>query len=112
MRKFALLVAVMAVAVLPATGAMAQTSDGQVIVVHGVPDLEVDVYVNGDLTLEGFQFGDVAGPLALPEGTYDVEIYAAGADRRSGGDDCRLSAGRRRPDSGSVRREQLGDRGR
>lgn len=80
MRKFALLAAVMAVAVLPATAAMAQTSDGQVIVVHGVPDLEVDVYVNGDLTLEGFQFGDVAGPLPLPEGTYDVEIYAAGAD--------------------------------
>ena len=48
MRKFALLVAVMAVAVLPATAAMAQTSDGQVIVVHGVPDLEVDVYVNGE----------------------------------------------------------------
>ncbi|MFP3915344.1 MAG: DUF4397 domain-containing protein [Actinomycetota bacterium] len=80
MRKMALLAAVAALAVLPALGAAAQTTEGQVIVVHGVPDLEVDVYVNGDLTLEGFQFGEVAGPLDLPEGTYDVEIYAAGAD--------------------------------
>lgn len=80
MRKIALLVAVTALAVFPAMGAMAQSAEGQVVVVHGVPDLDVDVYVNGDLTLEGFRFGDVAGPLDLPEGTYDIEIYAAGAD--------------------------------
>ncbi len=80
MRKLMLLAAVMALAVFPATAAMAQSSEGQVIVVHGVPDLDVDVYVNGDLTLEGFQFGDVAGPLDLPAGSYEVEIFAAGAD--------------------------------
>jgi hypothetical protein len=76
--RLALLAAVLAV--VPALGAMAQTNEGEVIVVHGVPDLLVDVYVNGDLTLEDFAFGDVAGPLALPEGTYDLEIYAADAD--------------------------------
>lgn len=80
MRKIALLAAVTALVVLPAMGAMAQSNEGQVIVVHGVPDLAVDVYVNGDLTLEGFQFGEVVGPLDLPEGTYEIEIYAAGAD--------------------------------
>lgn len=84
MRKLMLLMAVMALAIFPATAAMAQSSEGQVIVVHGVPDLDVDVYVNGDLTLEGFQFGQVAGPLTLPEGTYDIEIYGAGSDPAAG----------------------------
>ncbi len=41
MRKLMLLMAVMAVAILPATAAMAQSEEGQVIVVHGVPDLDV-----------------------------------------------------------------------
>ncbi|HEX6220869.1 MAG TPA: DUF4397 domain-containing protein, partial [Acidimicrobiia bacterium] len=39
-----------------------------------------DVYVNGELTLEDFEYGDVAGPLALPEGSYDLEVYPADAD--------------------------------
>jgi hypothetical protein len=80
MRKVIMALIAGLLAILPASAAMAQSGDGQVIVVHGVPDLNVDVYVNGDLTLEGFAFGDVAGPLTLPAGTYDVEIYAAGAD--------------------------------
>jgi hypothetical protein len=73
----------MLLALLPATGALAQSSEGQVVVVHGVPDLTVDVYVNGDLTLEDFEFGTVAGPLTLPAGTYDLEIYPADADPSS-----------------------------
>ena len=80
MRKLRLALLAMAVALVPATAAFGQSSEGEVIVVHGVPDLTVDVYVNGDLTLEDFEFGDVAGPLALPAGSYDLEIYAADAD--------------------------------
>lgn len=80
MRRITVLLGAFALAIVPALGAMAQSAEGQVIVVHGVPDLDVDVYVNGDLTLEAFQFGDVAGPLSLPEGSYDIEIYATGAD--------------------------------
>lgn len=76
--RLAALVAVMAL--VPALGAMAQSNEGEVIVVHGVPDLTVDVYVNGELTLEDFEYGDVAGPLALPEGSYDLEVFAADAD--------------------------------
>lgn len=79
MRKLLLLFAAMLLALVPAT-ASAQSSEGQVVVVHGVPDLVVDVYVNGDLTLEDFEFGDVAGPLTLPAGTYDLEVYPADAD--------------------------------
>ncbi len=80
MRKLRLALLTMAVALVPASAALADSHEGEVIVVHGVPDLTVDVYVNGDLTLEDFEFGDVAGPLALPAGSYDLEIYAADAD--------------------------------
>ena len=48
-------------------------------VLHGVPDLMVDVYVNGTLTLDTFAPGDVAGPLDLAPGTYTVAITAADA---------------------------------
>lgn len=83
MRKLIVLFGAMLLALLPTTGALAQSSDGQVVVVHGVPDLTVDVYVNGSLTLEDFEFGDVAGPLTLPAGTYDLEVYPADADPSS-----------------------------
>lgn len=83
MRKLIVLLGAMLLALLPATGALAQSAEGQVVVVHGVPDLTVDVYVNGTLTLEDFEFGTVAGPLTLPAGTYDLEVYPADADPSS-----------------------------
>jgi hypothetical protein len=73
-----LLVALGLVALL-AMPAAAQSGDASVTVVHGIPDTPVDVYVNDELTLEGFEPGDVAGPLSLPAGTYQVDIRAAGA---------------------------------
>lgn len=81
MKKLLTLLAVMALLIVP-SAALAQ-DEGTVTVVHGVPDLEVDVYVNGDLTLEGFMFGDVEGPLTLPAADYDIEVFAAGADPAS-----------------------------
>ncbi|WP_062381779.1 DUF4397 domain-containing protein [Demequina pelophila] len=48
-------------------------------VLHGVPDLTVDVYVNGELTLDDFAPGDLAGPLELEPGTYSVALTAADA---------------------------------
>jgi len=79
MRRLTLstLVAIMVVALAPA--ATAQTSGGQVTVIHGIPGLTVDVFVNGDATLEGFEPGDVAGPLDLPAGDYDLDIAPAGS---------------------------------
>jgi len=59
--------------------AHAADGDAQLSVFHGVPDTPVDVYVNGDLTLDDFEPGDVAGPLELPPGTYSVAITAADA---------------------------------
>ena len=45
-----------------------------VSVVHGVPGLTVDVYVNGKLTLPGFKPGTITDPLALPAGTVIADI--------------------------------------
>ena len=46
---------------------------------HGIPDTPVDVYVNGELTLDDFQPGDLAGPLDLPAGDYAVALTATDA---------------------------------
>ncbi len=79
MRKIMLTLIAVALASMPAT-ALAQSEDGTVTVVHGVPDLSVDVYVNDALTLSGFEFGTVTDPLTLAAGDYDIDIRAAGAD--------------------------------
>jgi hypothetical protein len=60
-----------------AAPAMAQESS-QVAVVHGIPGQPVDVYVDGELTLEDFQPGEIAGPLELPSGSYDIDLTAPG----------------------------------
>ena len=57
----------------------AAEGDAQLSVLHGIPGLTVDVYVNGALTLDNFAPGTLAGPLALPAGTYSVAITAADA---------------------------------
>lgn len=64
----------------PANAISATSSD--VYVVHGIPELPVDVYVNGALTLEDFTLEEdgVAGPLDLPAGDYDIQVFATGAD--------------------------------
>ena len=49
-------------------------SDAMVSVFHGIPGATVDVYVDDKLTLDDFKPGDLAGPLALPAGTYSVKI--------------------------------------
>ncbi|WEK14628.1 MAG: DUF4397 domain-containing protein [Candidatus Microbacterium phytovorans] len=67
-------------AVTVAAPATAATSDDATLsVLHGIPDTPVDVYVNGDLTLDDFQPGDLAGPLELPAGDYDVALTATDA---------------------------------
>lgn len=52
-------------------------------VLHGVPDLTVDVYVDGDLTLDDFAPGELAGPLELPAGDYEIAITEADAQDAS-----------------------------
>jgi hypothetical protein len=49
-------------------------------IVHGVPETPVDVYANGLLLVEGFEFGEIVEQVLLPAGSYEIGIYAAGAD--------------------------------
>jgi hypothetical protein len=78
MRKLLVLLTALGT-VLAFTGtASAQAADGTVTVVHGVPGLTVDVYVNGEPTLTGFEPLTVTDPLELPAGDYAIDIRAAG----------------------------------
>ena len=56
MRKFVLLFGAGLLAILSmlAAPAGAQAATGTVTVIHGIPGLSVDVYVNGKLPLEDF----------------------------------------------------------
>lgn len=75
------LIAAAAIGFIASTGAAtpAQAADdGTVTVVHGIPGLDVDVYVNGDNTLADFKPGTVTDPLTLPAGDYTIDIYKTG----------------------------------
>ena len=73
-------------------------SDAKLSVLHAVPDLTVDVYVDGKRTLNDFKPGSLAGPLSLKAGTYEVAITAGDADDDSdpaiGPVDLTLKSGR------------------
>ena len=60
------------------TTAPAWAATSKVSVVHGIPGQPVDVYVNGEKTLDNFEPGTVAGPLDLEEGTYDLALTKPG----------------------------------
>ena len=78
--------ALAAVGVAAPANAISDTS-ADLYVVHAVPNLPVDVFVNGELTLDAFQSGTSAGPLDLPEGEYLVEVFAdSDATERPAGD--------------------------
>ena len=64
---------------LAAPASASAAGSGTVTVIHGVPGLTVDVYVNGKATLTGFAPDTVTPPIALPAGTYTIDIRKAGA---------------------------------
>ncbi|MFS0867196.1 DUF4397 domain-containing protein [Microbacterium sp. 179-B 1A2 NHS] len=70
--------AIAVTAFAPATAATSDTAD--LAVLHGIPDTPVDVYVDGELTIDDFEPGDLGGPLELPAGTYAVALTAADAE--------------------------------
>ena len=83
MRTRIIVLMTLALSVVMATAASAQSDTGSVTVVHGVPGVTVDVYVNDDLTLEDFEPGTITDPLELPAGSYEVDIFPADADPES-----------------------------
>ena len=89
MPKFVLSL-VMALTLLLGLGGAAQAADPasparnrptSVYVVHGIPGVNVDVYVNDTLAIPNFKPGDAVGPVSLPIGCCtNVKLYAAGAN--------------------------------
>jgi hypothetical protein len=108
-KKLIVSLAAAALAIIPASTALADShlgslsviteaisveTDGvEVVAVHGVPpetfaalgvdSTAVDIYVNDDLLLEGVEFGDSAVQSGLAEAEYTVDIRVAGADADS-----------------------------
>ena len=60
---------------LPASAA----TNAQLSVLHAIPGVTVDVWVDGALTLDDFTPSTLAGPLSLAPATYSVAITAAQA---------------------------------
>jgi hypothetical protein len=79
MKTYSALLAVFAL-LLMASFTSADMHEATVYVVHGIPGVLVDVEVEGvGCALQGFDFGDIAGPLSLPEGTYNIKIRPTNA---------------------------------
>jgi hypothetical protein len=80
------LVLVLSLAVLTFVVVSAEDAPAMVYVGHGIPgealglanELPVDVLVNDEICLlEGFEFGEFAGPVELDAGTYNIKILLA-----------------------------------
>ncbi|MFC5143017.1 DUF4397 domain-containing protein [Actinomycetospora rhizophila] len=86
--------------VLGTAGVASAQETGTVYVVHGIPDTPVDVYVDGERALDDFAPGTVQGPLDLPAGPHEVEVFPADAADSSG--QALLSAQAEVPAGGDV----------
>ncbi|TVP70716.1 MAG: DUF4397 domain-containing protein [Nitriliruptor sp.] len=77
--KFSIALAAAALAVVPATAALADGHDtAQVTIVHGVPGADgVDITADGAPLLEGVNFTDAA-TTDVPAGTYSIAVEADG----------------------------------
>lgn len=78
-RKLAIGVgAAVALSAFGAAPAMAAEGDATVSVLHGVPGLTVDVYINGDEAISDFEPGTLTDPMMLAAGAYDIQVFADG----------------------------------
>src|SRR6266536_977833 len=62
---------------------MAGSGLATITILHGLPKVTADVYVNGKLTLDGFEPESATGALSLPAGDYDVAIREVGSSPTS-----------------------------
>ena len=63
----------------PAEAASSHSRKATVSILHAVPGVEVDVYINHKKLLDNFKPGTLAGPLKVKAGKYTVTITAADA---------------------------------
>ncbi|WP_022904939.1 DUF4397 domain-containing protein, partial [Curtobacterium sp. B8] len=63
-------------AVLPAATATAASGDATLSVLHAVPSVTVDVYLDGKRALDDFTPGTLPGPMTVPAGAHSIAITA------------------------------------
>lgn len=79
MRKLNLALIALFLLVVGAVPALAQTDDAHLRVAHLSVDAgEVDVYIDGEVTLSGVAFGTVSNWMLVPAGTYSIAVSPAG----------------------------------
>jgi len=80
MKKFIAVFAATLMALAIAAPAMAQSA-ATITLIHGIPDADVDVIVDGEAVFEGFQFGDTQDLSALAGATLTgLTVVLAGTD--------------------------------
>lgn len=78
-RKLAIGVgAALALSAFGTAPAMAAEGDSTVSVLHAVPGLTVDVFINGEEAISDFQPGTLTDPMMLAAGSYDIQVFADG----------------------------------
>ncbi len=81
MRKSFIVLLLVLTVVLMSFGSVSASDSVTAYVVHGIPNLPVDIYVDGVLFVADFQPGTIAGPLVGPAGVFaDLVIVPTGGD--------------------------------
>lgn len=62
-----------------ASATPAASTKASVTIVHGLPGFTADIYLDGELLLDGFRPTSTAGPLRVAPRSYDVDIRHVGA---------------------------------
>ncbi|WP_306231280.1 DUF4397 domain-containing protein [Agrococcus beijingensis] len=70
--------AALALATLGGAPAFAADHESTVSVLHAVPGLTVDVFINGEEAIPNFTPGTLTDPMMLAEGSYDIQVFADG----------------------------------
>jgi len=78
-RKASIIVGALLFVVGTASATPAASTKASVTIVHGLPGFTADIYLDGELLLDGFEPTSTAGPLRVPPGRYDVDIRPVGA---------------------------------
>lgn len=66
----------------PLAAAQSPDDEPRINLLHGIPGFSVDVYSDGDILVENFQFGDVKDLSALAgETLFELEVNAAGTNQ-------------------------------
>jgi hypothetical protein len=78
-RKAFIIVGTLLFVVGTASATPAASTKASVTIVHGLPGFTADIYLDGELLLDGFRPTSTAGPLRVAPRSYDVDIRTVGA---------------------------------